>query len=196
VNDGAEGEAETAIWNNTGTATRTVFIIVSLDGAPGPGETFSLAATLAAIQPPPPGDVCATATALSPGTAAGTTSGFYDDYHVDNTNGDCGSIFDTPGPERVYSLSVPSGQLLTATLTPHVDGGFGDAAMYLLGGTAAVCTATITACLEGADDGFDEEQEIITWRNDAGTAQNVFLIVDNYLNEELQNYTLQTTIVP
>jgi len=193
------GQAETAIFNNSGSTVRSVYVHVSVFGQPVAGETFSLSATLSAIPAGPPGDVCSSATAIMPGTlTAQTTAGFYADYYLWAEAPGCRG-YGVRGPDRVYAIDVNPGQTLTATVTPDArpDGGPGwDPAVYFVGGPAASCTTVIMQCLAAEDEAGRDMPDTARYTNDGGVAQSVFIVVDTFFDEEIPGYQLLTTLSP
>jgi hypothetical protein len=176
------GSSEALAWVNPGAASTSVFVVV--DSAAGTGA-FTLTPT---VTPLLPGEVCANPIPVMPGTLTGeSTTGYSNQLAPAIT---C-TGFGTSGPDRVYVVSVPAGQRLTASVTPT---GTGDPAIYLVQGPAAACTAT-PACLNGDDSGAAGSTNTATWVNATGTPQQVFVVVDSD-SGPVSSYTLTTALGP
>lgn len=190
--EGGPGDPENLVFNNGSTATRTVYLLVSLYGTPAANETFSLTSIFSTIPPAPLGDVCSTATVLSPGTLMGqTTRGYYHDYRARCVNG----LIHTPGADRVYAMTVNPGQTLTATVTPEVDGGSWNPGIYLVSGHDGGCAPVYLSCLASQDFGSTGDPDSISYRSDGGVTQ-VFIIIDAFDKNDVGEFRLQTTLTP
>ena len=173
--DGSDGSGpETVSWTNGGAGDATVFIIVDGFNADDYGG-FTLDTVVAT---PPAGDNCATAEATTVGSHAGqTTVGFGNDYAGGSSSNGCTS-YDS-GPDRVYSITVPAGKVLTATVTP--DGGSNYyASVYFVEGPAANCDASPRLCLAADAGSATGEAATAAWANQSGTDKLVFIVVDGY----------------
>lgn len=124
------------------------------------------------------GERCDTALPLTPGTpVSNSTVAARNDVALRCTG------FLNRGPDLVYSLTVPSGQRLVARVTPEpvTDGGFVfDPSLSLVAGPASQCVMPDAGtCLGGRDElGADT----VSWSNEGAAPQDVFLVVDSYLN--------------
>lgn len=121
-----------------------------------------------------PGETCETPLRLEgQPVTRGTTVGARADVDLDCTG------LAARGPDVVYTLTVPPGQRLAATLTTApTDGGLVyDAALLLVSGPAASCRQP-GVCLAGAD--VDGRPERLAWTNAGTTPRDVFLIVDSF----------------
>jgi len=170
---GLLGEPETVLASTPG----TYFAIVDGYDATDVGPitvTF-------ANGPIPVGDLCTAPTVISmSGTMANQTmTGFGNDYDLDPAGTGC-TGFEAPGLDRVYEVTVPNGMTLTGTATPVGAGAMDDLSIYFVDSPAASCTATITACLAGKDDGVEAEPETATFTNTSGATKQVFVIVDSF----------------
>jgi hypothetical protein len=203
---GITGEPETAIWANSGTSAQDVFVQVSgysdsnsdLNGAPDQGP-FTLTTSVATI---PAGNTCAAPTAIA---ASGTltmqtTTGFFDLNDIDPNTTSCvesttgNALSGFVGNDQVYSISVPSGMTLTATVAPTgADMASEDPSIYLVASPPTNCGLNIMSCLNEADTGGSGESDTVTWQNDAGTA-NVYIIVDSYQSGAMTQYSLTTAL--
>jgi hypothetical protein len=203
---GITGEPETAMWANSGSTAQDIFVQVSgysnsnsdLNGAPDQGP-FTLTTSL---MPIPAGNTCAAPTVIaSSGTLTmQTTTGFFNlndidpntTACVDSTNGMSLSGF--YGNDQVYSISVPSGMTLSATVTPTgPDLATEDPAVYLVASPATNCGLDIMSCLNEADTGSMGQPDTTTWTNDGGTA-TVFIIIDSYMSGAMTGYSLTTAL--
>lgn len=161
----AAGNLEQLSFTNGG-AARQVLLIV--DGYTA--RDFGSFALSVDFLPILSGDTCEAPVVLTPGTPLNNQplTGFNDDYEA-SFSGRCqfhGNV------DRAYSVQVPAGQRLVATVVPT---GF-DASLSLVQG-AANCTAQV--CVNGIDDSGDNAQERLTWDNLSATAQTVLLVVDS-----------------
>lgn len=138
------------------------------------------------------GDTCATAQLLSlPATVNHSLTGFLNDFVSGTANGCRG----TQGVDRVYRLSVPAGQRLTATVTPTTSGF--DPTMSLVVGSASACVGTTALCAASADVGNAGDPETLTWTNTGTTSATVYLVVENYSGMATGGaYQLQVSAAP
>lgn len=170
-NNGAAGAMDTLIWTNSGTAARTVYVVVETPaGATG---SYSINTTTGTL----PGDVCATTTGpiTTPGTlTAQSMAGYSVDYAQASVANGCENY---SGPDRVYSVTVPPRQRLVSTVAGA--GGF-DAVVNLVNGTAAACNAMPRVCAGSADNTFSSGTETAVWDNGTMSPQNVFVIVGGF----------------
>lgn len=119
------------------------------------------------------GDVCSTAEAAMSGmTVMGTTVGYANDLQPATS---C-TGFSTVGVDRVYSITIPAGQRLTAVVTPQT--GY-DSSIYFVQGPSAQCTMTPT-CLDGDDSGGSGSADTATYDNTGTTPLDVFIVIDSY----------------
>ena len=174
--NGGDGETDRVVYNNTSAAAVDVFIMI--DGFRAVGNAYTLNVQLGAIPPPPPGDVCATASQIALTAGQATVSGTTVDFNNDYDPGPACTEYFTDGPDAVHAVTVPAAGTLTVTLTPAATY---DAGVYLLAGPAAACTATPT-CLDGADLAFGGEPETVTYTNSGGSAVEVMIVVDGALD--------------
>jgi hypothetical protein len=100
-------------------------------------------------------------------------TGFSRAYAVASTATTCVQY---PGPERVFSITIPAGQRLTATAVRDT-GSMADPAINLIEAPASNCTSTPT-CLDSSDDDFDgAAAETVTYLNSTNAPKTVFIIV-------------------
>lgn len=163
---------DTAFYNNTGTTPVDVFVIVDsafdgtdMDAPLPPGGLYSLDI---AFGPIPGGNTCADATPLVVGTplTGQSLDGFTHDYDEDTT---CSL---QSGPDRAYTLTVPAGEILDLSLTLTGAADDLDATLNLVADVGSCGTA----CLAFGDDGYDGDDEALTWRN-TGTSPATLLVV-------------------
>lgn len=174
------GGAEQLTFTNAG-AARTVLLIV--DGYAG--NDFGSFALSVAFQPIATGDTCDAPVALTAGTPLlnQTMVGFGDDYDS-SFSGRCEFKSDL---DRVYSVQVPAGQRLVATVTPS---GF-DPSLSLVQG-ATNCGQAI--CLSGTDDALSNGVERLQWDNVSAAAQQVLLVVDTTNATANGSFTIAATL--
>jgi hypothetical protein len=196
VDGGGNGGAETITYNNTGSASVDVLLVV--DGYnPDDEGAYSLAVTVANIPPTPQGDTCQTAetVTLTSGTATiaatnATASGFSNDYDGSSTNG-CAN---GDGNDRVHVVTVPAGERLTVTLTTQVSSF--DATLNLVAAPAATCDASPLVCLNGVDGTGSGGAETMRYDNTTVAPVDVMIVVDGYNADDEGAYSLAVTVSP
>ncbi len=195
------GAAETHFWtNNTGT-DKDVYVVVetSTTTAPAVGVTrgFTLDLAIAPPPPPPPGDLCSNAQVLTTGTPLPDQSliGYANDY------GSGTLCSGTAGVDRVYKISVPAGERLTATVTPTTpDGGSNwDPSINLMNLTQ--CSATTRTCLAGSDSGYSGQPDTAVWTNNTSAAVDIYVVVETYSSSDpaagaTRSFTISATTAP
>lgn len=177
--------AETTTYTNETAAAVTLYIIVDGYDVTDFG-TYTLTTALATIMA---GETCGSATVIAtPGTlTAQTTVGFASNY---SGGGAMCTGFSNSGPDRVYSISVPAGQQLIATVTPTA----WDAAIYLIS-PLANCTAT-PMCLTGSDSGGTGVADMAMWRNTGSGVATVYIVIDGYIASQSGVFDLTTVVAP
>jgi hypothetical protein len=124
------------------------------------------------------GESCARPNVLSlPSTLTATTMGTRNDVSLRCTG------FSNPGPDLVYSATVPAGQRLVVSIEPtERDAGLVfDPSLSIVSGPAANCTSTDAGvCLVGRDE---RGADTAVWLNEDVFEREVFVIVDSYLTE-------------
>lgn len=128
------------------------------------------------------GEVCATATPLTPGITYGTLAGKAGT--LDPGAGGC-TASDEAGPDVVYSVSLTAGQWLNAWARQADN----DVAVYLLSSSA--CDAA-SQCVKGADAGVEGESEVIFYV--APTTGTYYLVVDSWYTTNTSPFVLYTNI--
>jgi hypothetical protein len=188
VGSDVAGQAETVRYNNTsGSAANVVVFVETSAAAVAMPGTYDLAF---ALSDPPSGETCANATAVTAGSLSSQTLlGYTSDF------GSGTSCSGTAGPDRLYKITVPAGQRLTATVTPEsVDGSANwDPSINLQ--LAAGCVATGRVCLAGSDNGASGAADTATWTNNTGSPAEVFIAVETYTSSApaagaVRNFTL------
>jgi len=161
------GSVEGLTFLNRSGADQSYFLVVDSFGAVDPGVAYDLTVS---FDVPPAGDRCEAPIALTPGTpAAGTTVGAVNDY----TGAGAGCSSAAAQGDVVYSVLVPAGQTLTATLTPAA--GF-DPSLSALADVAA-CDAR--SCLAGVDGAGPGGAEVLALTNRSSSPQAMLLVVDS-----------------
>lgn len=127
---------------------------------------------------PVDGESCARPNALVvPSTLTATTIGARNDVSLRCTG------FLNPGPDLVYSATVPAGQRLVVSIEPtEPDAGLRfDPSLSIVSGPAANCASTDAGvCLVGRDE---RGGDTAVWLNEDVFEREVFVIVDSYLTE-------------
>ncbi|MBC7975706.1 MAG: hypothetical protein H7138_12070 [Myxococcales bacterium] len=171
------GVAETVTYDNATAAPLDIFVVVDSFSTATPGGAYSLAVTVAAI---PPGDTCQLAEPVTlvggVATISGTiaTAANYTNNYVPPAA--CTDTFAQLGNDRVYQLTVPANQRLSATVTPTAF----DAGLYFIAAPAAMCDATPIACLAGHDRGFSGVAETVIYDNATAAPLDIFVVVDSF----------------
>lgn len=161
------------------------------DEIPGVAALFSPGTKVDGATTSPPADRCETATEIAaPGALPNqTTLGLSNDYDPDAS---CLG-YEAPGPDRVYTIVVPSGGRLAATVTP--DAATYDVAVYVIIAPAASCDVEPLECAAGVDDELEGIAETVEYENTSGAAEQVFIIVDGY-DSAGGPFSLSTTLTP
>ncbi|MBL9038963.1 MAG: hypothetical protein JNG84_10640 [Archangium sp.] len=192
----ATGTATPLVYDNTTGATKQIYVVVDrATSAPPAGETFAFTATLGSIPPPPQGDTCAAPQVVA---ASGTLTGQTTVGYVDNVRGTC-TGFSNSGPDRVYQVTVPANQRLTATVTPPSGTGSWDPAIYIIDTPASSCTTTNTACAVtslGSDSGGGGDPDSANYINCTSAAHDVFVVVDGWNTSSSGTFDLNIAIAP
>lgn len=170
--DVATAGTDTAQWRNETGGPVTVFVVIDGydDGEEG---DFSLDVR---VGPPPAGDTCASAIAVSVADAGvslptETLTGFASDFA---SAGSTGCAF-ASGPDRVYSFSIPPGLRLTARAVSSQN------ISLSVVDDPALCTATPVQCSVNANNAFSGmmQTEILTLDNSSTMPRPVLLVVDS-----------------
>lgn len=139
---------------------------------------------------PTDGESCTRPNVLTlPSTLTATTVGARNDVSLRCTG------FSNPGPDLVYSATVPAGQRLVVSVEPtEADAGLlFDPSLSIVSGPAANCASTDAGvCLVGRDE---RGADTVAWLNEDVFEREVFVIVDSYLTEpdETAGSTFQGT---
>jgi len=80
------------------------------------------------------------------------------------------------GEELIYSLVVPDGETIDVTMTPDTENAQ-DSALYLL---AECLDFSRETCLAGVDETLGGEAETLSYTNDSGDVQTVYVYADAY----------------
>jgi hypothetical protein len=165
--------ANTVTYPNNNPFPLQVFIIIDSYTSMDVGGVFTLEVS---IGTPPAGDRCQTAPLII-GTdvtlTEQTTVGFLNDYSGGSkatcTNSDAGL-------DRVYSITVPIGKKLAATVTPEGGAGY-NPIMYLIAGSAANCDAVPRTC--PAVSSTSAGPNSLYWTNSSGSDSLAFIVIDS-----------------
>ncbi|MBE2253875.1 MAG: hypothetical protein IAE78_30375 [Myxococcus sp.] len=148
---------------NHGATPLTLFLFVDSYSSSIVGS-FDLSV---AVVPIPPGEVCQSAIPLPTdgGAVTANTLGATNDY------GPGTNCVATAGRDLVFSVEVPPGQRLSATLVPGTD-------LSLSVGTAAACVSSGRVCLAGDDSGGTYATQSVAVSNPGSGPMPLFLFVD------------------
>ena len=176
---GGTGDPDEVRFVNDSGAARTVFIVIDNFSSTDTGGVFDLVVSL---ETPPVGDLCQTATTLGAGSHPNqTTVGFANDYFGGDTVDNCSEA--DLGLDRVYAISVPANNRLTATVTPTSGGNF-DPSLELIAAPAAMCDASPRVCLDGDDSGAAADTNTVTFVNNGASAAPVLLVIDSFRSSD------------
>jgi hypothetical protein len=138
-------------------------------------------------------DTCSMAVALTSGVnVSGDTTNANDDYDVNvSLSNVCSqtdlSFYQFDGNDVAYSIVVPNGKTLTATVTPTT---LWDPALSIVGD----CSNIGPTCLGGDDFNGAGSAETGTYTNSSGQAKTVFVVVDSYDFSEYGPFTLSVLV--
>lgn len=140
----------------------------------------------------PAGDTCtATSPLITVGTPVTATSvGAARNYNMGLETSTC-TMYRQPGPDVAYRVALTAGTAYTVALTaldPEFDGSI---AVVGPSTDGAVCTDAITTCVAGKDQGFDGDDETLTYT--PTTSGTYFIIVDSYNLDDGGAFTLSVT---
>ncbi|MDP3233357.1 MAG: hypothetical protein Q8N26_11320 [Myxococcales bacterium] len=184
----------TAIFDNVG-AARDVFVVVDTSTT-APGGTYSLVISAAPVTLPA-GDVCSNVGAPITATTSfqnDTFSGFGDQYQSQGQTS-CSYL---PGLDRVYAVTIPAGQIMTATAYAS------DAGVLPDGGTINLALSVVPAAnncqtgpcaLSSNSTSVAGATETVVRSNSAGaTSENVLLVVDSNLPAAAGSFALNVNL--
>jgi hypothetical protein len=158
-----------------------------IDGYNTDSGTFTLNSDIEPAGAPPPNQTCGTASAidLSSGSAmltgSTTTASETNSINPNHCLASGGTVpLALAGPNVVYSVTIPAGQMLTATLSPV---GY-DGALYV------VNTCSDMTCLAGADNFEVGGTDTVSVANSSGAAESVFVVVGSWSSSAWGTFTL------
>lgn len=184
---GGDGQADLGIWDNDTGAPVVVAIIVDNYEEEDTGGTFDLTVTLS--NPPATGDTCGTPTPIA-GTGGVASPETLIGYANDYRSIDSSSCISMAGVDHVYSISVPAGKILTASVAPF---GVWDPSINVVVGPSSNCSADPIECQAGADGHDAGDPDTAVYTNDTEEDQTVFIIIDSYDGRQ-GTYTLTTSV--
>lgn len=172
---GFSGEPDTATFINQSATSLGVFVVVGSYAAAPSGSDFTLTTQ---TQAPPPGDTCATAITLTPGTplSAQSFTGFGDD--VGDGDRCASSGFSGASADRVYSVQVPAAKQLTVTVTPQ--SGLDTLLSFI--DAAAGCGSPQTCLAGDAASSPTGRPDTLAYTNRTGAPLTLFVVVDARAN--------------
>lgn len=147
------------------------------------------------------GEDCSTPIPLTNGTYFGTTTGAASDFWFSDVNACQGvSTSGPPSPDLVFSVDVPAGHRLTASLNTAPDGGTAwDSVLNIIDGPTACGSMGIDGgtqnlvCVSGSDTGNPETG---TFLNQGSTSRTMLLMVKGYFSTSLGLFGLATNVGP
>lgn len=171
---GSKGGAETVMFANDSPAVQSVYVVVDGYLTELTGGQYDLDVGVTAT---PDADLCVNALPLGEGTEiAGTLAiaGVDNDYTIAPCI-DGEQPWHSPGPDIAYKLEIPAGSTLEVTINPDEEL---DPAIFLVPASGPSCDRN--TCLAGADGGYQGASETLSYTNETGAAQSVYLIVDSF----------------
>ncbi|MBL8923869.1 MAG: hypothetical protein JNJ54_33750 [Myxococcaceae bacterium] len=170
ANRSGPAQDETLTSPNDGPAPRAAWLVVDTASPPGALQTFDL--DLDAI-PIVPGDLCAAAELLDAGGSLQSMAGFYDDF---GTGPGCALA---AGPDRAFTVVVPAGHRLSATVSAFLaDGGTAfEPALAVV--TSSPCSAS-SPCAVAAAGLPGNGSASILYDNTSTTPEPATLVVDSF----------------
>jgi hypothetical protein len=182
----ADNSPRVATYTNQGTSPVNLFAIV--DSYAGDVGDYTIGYT---VGTPPADDTCTTSTTVLNTTGAtvnGNLTGFAPDYAAGGT-----SCYGASGPDRVYKVTIPAGQVLNATVTP-ADMSL-DVVLNLIEGPASACDGSGRSCLAAADTGYGGEPDTLTWFNGTGAPVDAFFTIADYDGSAtVTDFTITATV--
>ena len=152
--------------------------VLALSNAAGTGESTY---DIDVVGAPPSNDTCATAIALTDGAmVTGDTS--LGSSAVSFTTTSC-TGYGNLGPDLIYSVSIPAGATLTATLDSA-----SDLALWLVEDCVSRC------CWGGADEETGGTPEVLVFTNPTAAALDLLLGVDGWLSSSQGAFSLSVSI--
>lgn len=184
---GGDGDAEALTYSNQSGDDLQALLLVSTFWSERSGA-YTLDVQ---FHPPNAGDDCALATPISTGALVGqTTDGFRNDFQADSD--ECGSL--GGGPDRVYSITVPSQQRLLVHATPDA-AAYYDLSLYLVHGAPDVCSRG-AGCVSHVDEGSDGEGETTSYFNGSDVPTEIYIVVDGVSSDDAGAFVLETELSP
>ncbi|MBS1149067.1 MAG: hypothetical protein H6Q89_765, partial [Myxococcaceae bacterium] len=137
------------------------------------------------------GDTCQSAETITvfPAVIAATTVGYTGDYDGSTTS----TCLGTSGRDRVYVVSVPNGQRITANV---LGSGAYDPSIGLIIGPAANCDAAMRVCVDSNDNVSSTIPAAVQYTNNTGTLQSVLILIDEFTSADPGGaFTLNVNVV-
>ncbi len=170
---GYMNDPESVAFLNSSATAQTYYLIVGSSDRVAPDTAYTLTSVVGV---PGPGDVCGTALPVTPGTplTAQKSVGLLRDYKLSSANGCKGHA----GADIVYSVAVAAGKTLTVDLTNVAL--TCDPGISIIAGASATACSDGATCVAGEDTGGNGGDEHLTWLNNTGSNQPVYIVVGSY----------------
>lgn len=183
---GGHGVWESVSYLNTSDKSERIY--VGLDSYVTNTGTYELDVEFEQLIDPPMRDTCIEAMQDPPFTTG--TYPFYSSFVAFTPGSDPGQGGCTgkaePGPDAMIPVQLGPGETLTAT----IDMPGTDPALYLVW----QCQLPASSCAAGADANIGLPNETLVFKNNGGTAQNMYLVIDTSSGNGLREYTLRLDI--
>ena len=135
-------------------------------------------------------NACSEATEIIAGTYTLDLSGLTNTISL--AEGNSCTEWTSDGPDKIYMLTVPAG--MSADITYQItDPVYGDAVLYLL---ASCNEPSPTTCETGSDTTYEGGIENIHYENLTGLDQTLYLVLDSYFDEPLNQGELSISLSP
>lgn len=159
-------------------ADGTYYVRIKHYSATGTGD-YTLVGSSGACAQPPANDTCDNAIVVAcNSTVSGTTTAAAND--LEDLAETC-VPFGADGPDVFYEVVVAAGDQIDVMLTPTD----WDPALWIV----ADCNDE-NSCLAGADTGFFNDPEMVSWLNDTGSDQTVYIVPDGYFSGAFGDFDL------
>ncbi|HKK70641.1 MAG TPA: PPC domain-containing protein [Candidatus Krumholzibacteria bacterium] len=162
-------------------ADGTYYLRVKHFSSSGTGD-YALSASSSVCPEPPANDTCDRAEPVAcNSTVTGTTTLAAND--IEDLDESC-LDFGGNGPDVFYEVTVADGDRIDVMLTPTD----WDPALWLV----ADCNDE-NSCLAGVDEGFFNDPETVSWVNDTGADQTIYIVPDGFNSGAFGDFELMIT---
>ena len=177
------GGREVLLLDNTGGALTGPVQVIAGSPTGTMSGAFSITAQYANLE----GETCAAPELLnaSPGVPQSTTY-FLNNIGTSSTAANNCAGASSPGPDRVYQVTLQAGEVLNVGVTPSAGW---NSVVYLLPATAS-CASSGTVCLAGDNRGAAGQLDRLVYRNTSGADATYLLVVDGTGSDQWGEFEL------